>query len=454
MQDHNSTTENSHFESFYPEDTRFAEIEKILTFIKEGSSCQVVSVPGAGRSNLLGLLAYNRNVRIKHVGEEKQASFHSVYLNFSEIRKRPLIDATKFIFLNLIDSLRDRKKDQEYKIADQIFKDSIAFKDELVLSQGLKKTIDYLALEKDLTIVFLFDRFDEYIPVVDSEFFANLRVLRNRAKYKFSVVFSLSRPLEESLEATLISDFYENVAGKIVYLPLYDKPGVDFRIAYLEKITGKKINKQLLEEVLELTGGHSNLIRLSAEALLATKQKFANKLVLRKFLIEQKPVRSALFAIWNSLTPSEQSLVSSNLKDQTVNSQELTYLENVGLIKNGFLTISLLSDYIKEKASLLKQNENFSINEASEILKGETVLSDKLTSLEYRLLKFMLENQERILEKEEIINAVWKEAKTTLGVTDQALDQLIFRLRKKIEENPNTPQYIQTIKGRGFRFLS
>ena len=348
--------------------------------------------------------------------------------------------------------MRDRKKDKEYEVANKIFKDSIEFKDELVLSQGLKKTIDYLALEKDLTIVFLFDRFDEYISVVDSEFFSNLRVLRNRAKYKFSVVFSLSRPLEETLEATLISDFYETVAGKIIYLPLYDKPGVDFRLHYLEKITGKKLNKQLLEEVFALTGGHGNLMRLCAEALLATNQKFANKLLLRKFLLEQKPIRSALFSIWNSLTPSEQTLISSNLKEQTVNNQELTYLENVGLIKNGFLAISLLSDYIKEKASNEKQNEKFYINEASEILKGETVFSDKLTSLEYRLLKFMLENKDRILEKEEIINAVWKEAKTTLGVTDQALDQLIFRLRKKIEDDPNNPQYIQTIKGRGFKF--
>jgi DNA-binding winged helix-turn-helix (wHTH) protein len=445
--------EPQHFESLYPEDTRFAEIEKILSFIKEGNSCQVVSVPGAGRSNLLNLLAYNRKVRIKHVGEQKQSQFHSVYLNFAEIRKRPLIDATKFIFLNLVDSLRDRKKDQEYVAANKIFKDSIEFKDELVLSQGLKKTIDYLALEKDLTIVFLFDRFDEYIPVVDSEFFANLRVLRNRAKYKFSVVFALSRPLEESLEATLLADFYETVAGKIIYLPLYDKPGVDFRLSYLEKITGKKIDKQLLEEVIGLTGGHSNLIRLSAEALLASEQKFANKLILRKFLLEQKPVRSALFAIWNALTPAEQNLISSNLKEQAAGSQEITYLENVGLIKNGFLTISLLSDYVKERTSFAKQNENFAINEASEILKGETVLSDKLTSLEYRLLKFMLENKDRVLGKEEIINAVWKEAKATLGVTDQALDQLIFRLRKKIEESPNTPRYIQTIKGRGFKFV-
>ena len=437
--------EHAHFDSQYPGDTRFEEIEKILTFVKEGSSCQVVSLPGVGRSNILGILAYNRRVRKKHLGE-KYKHFHFVYLNFSEIRKKPLIEAMKFIFICLVDSLRERKMFEEYEIVNNIFRESVEMKDELVLFQGLKKTIDYFALEKNLTLILLFDRFEEYVSVVDSEFFANLRVLRNHAKYKFSVVFSLNRPLEDTLEGSLFSDFYEFVAGKIVYMPIYDKPGVDFRISYLEKITGKKIDKNLLSDIFELTGGHSNLVRLCLESLLATEQKFDNKLLLRKFLLEQKPVRSALSAIWNSLAPSEQTLI---LKPQKI---ENKYLENVGLIREGLLTISLLSDYIKERTSVLKQTEEFSINGSGEILKGELVLSDKLTSLEYKLLKFMLENKDKVLGKEEVITAVWQEAKTTLGVTDQALDQLVFRLRKKIEDDPNNPVHIQTIKGRGFKF--
>ena len=436
--------EHAHFDSMYPDDTRFEEIEKILSFIKEGSSCQVVSIPGAGRSNILGILAYNRRVRLKHLGE-KYKHFHFVFLNFSEIRKKPLIEAMKFIFLGLTDSLRERKMFEEYEIVNKIFRESIEIKDEMVLFAGLKKTIDYFALEKNLTIILLFDRFEEYVPAVDSDFFGNLRILRNHAKYKFSVVFSLNRPLEDMLEPSLFSDFYEFVAGKIIYMPIYDKPGVDFRISYLEKITGRKIDKKLLSEVFDLTGGHSNLVRLCAEALLATGQKSENKLLLRKFLLEQKPVRSALAAIWNSLSPSEQNLISNPQKT------EIEYLQSVGLVKDGFIAISLLSDFVKEKASLPKQSENFQINEAGEILKGNVVLSDKLTSLEYRLLKFLIENKGRVIEKEEIINAVWHEAKTTLGVTDQALDQLVFRLRKKIENEPNKPENIITIKGRGFQ---
>ena len=439
--------EPEHFESLYPEDTRLLEIEKILGFIKEGNSCQLVSIPGVGRSTLLRILAYNKKVRIKHLGEN-QSSFHFVYLNFSEIRKKPLIEATKYIFLGLIDSLRERKMLKEYDVVNKIFKESMQIKDELVIFSGLKKTIDFLALEKNLSIVFLFDRFEEYILFLEEDFFTNLRVLRNRAKYKFSVVFSLNRPLEDSLEATLMSDFYEFVAGKIIYLPIYDKPGVDFRISYLEKITDKKIDKNLLDDIFELTAGHSNLMRLCAESVISADQKFENKLELRRFFIEQKSVRSALFGIWNHLTPSEQiDFANNNLKD-------LIHLENVGLIKNDILTISLFSDYVKEKSSSLSKNQQIQINEMGEVVRGDINFSDRLTALEFKLLKFLLDNKDRIIEKEEIINAVWGDQKTVLGVTDQALDQLIFRLRKKIEDNPNQPQYIQTIKGRGFKFTN
>ena len=91
---------------------------------------------------------------------------------------------------------------------------------------------------------------------------------------------------------------------------------------------------------------------------------------------------------------------------------------------------------------------------SNEIRKGDVILSDSLTSSEFKLLKFLLESPDKIIEREEIIKSVWSDAKSTEGVTDQALDQLIFRLRKKIEDDPNNPTHIQTLKGRGFRFVS
>jgi len=437
-------SELAHFESLYPENSRFDEIEKILRFAKEGKSAQLIGLPGVGRSNLLGLLSYNRTVRLKHLGED-QKWFHFVLLNFSEIRKKPLFEATKFIFLSLVDSLRERKM-QEHETMDKIFKESLLTNDEMVLFGGLKKAIDYLCIEKELTVVFLFDRFEEYVPMLSSEFFANLRILRNRAKYRFSVVFSLNRPLEDLIEPMLFSDFYEFLAGNIVYLPLFDKPGLDFRISYLEKVSGKRINEKLTNKIISLTAGHGKLTRLCLETRLATSNwQLATRIGLQSFLLEQKTIRGSLYEILYSLTPSEQKSLIAN---QLISSG---YLQNVGLIENSKISIPLFEKFITVIEQLGNQVISFDPI-TNEIKKGDSILSDILTSSEFKLLKFLIENKDKIVEREEVINAVWKNSKSTEGVTDQALDQLIFRLRKKIEDDPNNPSHLQTIKGRGIKF--
>lgn len=445
--------ELEHFESLYQENTRFEEIKKILNYIKEGNSCQVVSAAGVGRSNLLGLLSYNRGVRIKHLGE-KQKNFHFVLLNFSEIRKRPLSDATRFIFLEVLGSLRERGMKKDYEHVNQIFKESIEFNDELVLFTGLKKTIDYFALEKNLTLILLFDRFEEYIPMLTSEFFANLRVLRNRAKYHFSVVFSLNRPLEDLIEPLLFADFFEFVAGRVIYLPIMDRVGLDFRISHLEKVTNKKINKKILERVLKITNGHGRLTILCLETVFSLDSKIPqDNEQLLDYFFTQRPIRSALFAVWNSLNPSEQQYFI----DQN---QEPVFLEKIGLCFDGKVTIPLFEQFIKREVfgnKKFKTSLNTEIifdQNSNEIKKGEVIVSDTLTSFEFKLLSYLILNKEKIIGKNEIINAVWGEKTTTLGVTDQALDQLIFRLRKKIESNPNKPEHVLTIKGRGFKFTT
>lgn len=444
----------THFEFLYPPTSRFEEIEKILAYVKEGNSVQLIGFPGVGRSTVLGLLSYNKNIRAKHLGENAKW-FHFVPLNFSEIRKKPLPDAWKFIFLTLSDSLKDRRDTPLGRVAaggkefgqvvSDIFKEASLSNDELVLFSGLKKAIDFLCIEKELTIVFLFDRFEEYLTEVDKSFFANLRILRNRAKYRFSVVFSLPRPLEEIIDAATISDFHEFVVGHEVYLKLKDEEGLNFRISYLEKVSGKKIDEKIKNQILNLTGGHGKLTRLACEASLTIDKEQLTIDQLQEFLLEQKTVQGGLFEIWNFLTPWEQKSL------ETIPLVASSYLTEIGLVKDNKIAIPLFAEFAKT----IQQSSNLTISynpSTNEIKKGEATISDQLSSSEFKLLRFLVENAGRIVEKEEIINAVWKDSKTQEGVTDQALDQIVYRLRKKIEEDPNNPQHIQTIKGRGIKF--
>jgi two-component system response regulator RegX3 len=73
-----------------------------------------------------------------------------------------------------------------------------------------------------------------------------------------------------------------------------------------------------------------------------------------------------------------------------------------------------------------------------------------LTVKEYEVLAYLTENPGRPLGPEQIHNAVWKNDYgdlTTIAV-------YIQRLRKKIEDDPANPRYIETVHGRGYRFNS
>ncbi len=440
--------DHEYFEALYPESTREDEIAKLVSYLKEGSSCQVIGIPGGGRSTLLALLAHNRKIRMKYFGKEHKTT-HFVLINFVEIRKRPLFDVMKFLFLNLTESLRERKMFVENKTVGDIFREHLKFNDELVLFQGFKEAVDYLALERHITIVFLFDRFEEYVPTVTEDFFANLRTLRNRAKYHFSVVFSVNRPLEMLLEPSQLSDYYEFVAGHLIYLHLFDKQTTDFRVSYIEKITGKKVPVALLSEIITATGGVGRLVKLGVEAALSYGKKIED---VESFLFSQHSILVAMREIWFSLTPAEQAVLKNGkAADEIV----ADYLQHVGLLKDNHVQIPLFAQFIAKEFSkpVVKQGGIVYDENTNEIRRGEDLLSDQLTASEFRLLRYLLQNENHIVEREALIDVVWQGMKSTVGITDQAVDQLIFRLRRKIEEDANNPQHLLTVKGRGFKFV-
>ena len=84
---------------------------------------------------------------------------------------------------------------------------------------------------------------------------------------------------------------------------------------------------------------------------------------------------------------------------------------------------------------------------------SQTVLKDgkeiSLSSKEFALLCFFMENPETLLTKQEIFSKVWKSESSD----DNTILVYIKRLRDKIEDTPSKPKHLMTVWGKGYQFF-
>jgi DNA-binding response OmpR family regulator len=73
-----------------------------------------------------------------------------------------------------------------------------------------------------------------------------------------------------------------------------------------------------------------------------------------------------------------------------------------------------------------------------------------LTAHEFKVLKYFVENAERVLSREELLNQVWG---YNSYPTTRLVDNLILKLRQKLEPNLADPRYLKTVYGTGYRFV-
>ncbi len=93
------------------------------------------------------------------------------------------------------------------------------------------------------------------------------------------------------------------------------------------------------------------------------------------------------------------------------------------------------------------ENKNFRIDFTKKRVNafGEEV---HLKAMEYKLLSYLVQNKGRVISKEELFEKVWEDVITG----DGTLNVHIRHLREKLERDPNKPEFITTLWGRGYFF--
>jgi len=86
-------------------------------------------------------------------------------------------------------------------------------------------------------------------------------------------------------------------------------------------------------------------------------------------------------------------------------------------------------------------------NKMEVIRDGQVV---QLTAQEFKTLKFMAQNAERVISRDELLNEVWGYQNYP---STRTVDNHILKLRQKLEKDPGNPVHFRTVHGMGYKFV-
>lgn len=143
----------------------------------------------------------------------------------------------------------------------------------------------------------------------------------------------------------------------------------------------------------------------------------------------------------------------------TANDMELSIVRGLDMGADDYITkpfrarelISRIKNVLrrnsKDQDSIITiQNIKIDMKQAKVFKNGVDVM---LTALEYKILLILALNQNVVFSREKILADIWDVNEAY--VNDNTLTVYIKRIREKIEDNPNEPKIIETVRGVGYK---
>jgi len=101
-----------------------------------------------------------------------------------------------------------------------------------------------------------------------------------------------------------------------------------------------------------------------------------------------------------------------------------------------------------ERMAPVIQHGDLAVDQARhEVRRGDVVVD--LTRLEFRLLSAILAADGRVLSRDQLLDAMY--GHEAAEVLDRKIDVHVRRLRDKLDDDPDAPRYVQTVRGIGYR---
>ncbi len=313
-----------------------------------------------------------------------------------------------------------------------------------------------------IRVVFLIDDFDNVVSALTWDVFDHLRELLSYA----SLIVTTQQALSELVPSDIASSPFFNLLQRINLVSLHFMLPEEARRMITEPPTWFEQTKDFrfsdsdVAFILQLTGCHPDLIRLSCETLYMRYRRRRNAQPSDILPPEERPYIRALlrttfadfFAVfWHHMSSEEQLLLMRlvTADDASFKAAEVTQSPTLSaLIKRGYviydagryrLFAGLFGDYVREQAMNGARPE-------------PELVRLQLTDMEQKFIDLLKARPGMMAHRDEIIEALYavqpndEQAQSYYG----RLDALIFRLRNKLDDES---MLIENIRKQGYRLV-
>lgn len=442
---------------------RQADLTRIFDAACSLDCLSVVGVSNLGKSATLRALC-DPEVQAQYL-DGNASDYLFVYIDFNQMLEMSDQAFYELVLRSSIESIRAQNINGDVlRQIETAYTGLVAptspFEIPLKFSQGMGAIGDQLVQK----VVFLFDEVDGPVAGIDGRVFLNLRALRDRHRNGLTYVTATNRRLDQIRQDPDVAEFVELFEHETLYLSMLNEAEIRQLATRYAEEEGITFSDEDLKFIRHWTGGHPALLETTCRILgLLTgrpvREPSQDTIIHRRaveMLTQDLNVVGECRKIWNDLHENEQeALLAVAAGSEGVRGPGLDWvLAKHLLLENG-------SDYRIFSACFAEYvaRQNVSRRPGAQALRvdpdsGEVwvngVKLPTLTNLEYRLLLLLYGKMGKIVDKYQVVEAVWGEDYID-DVDDARIEKLISRLRQKIEKDPASPKYLFTVRGRGYK---
>lgn len=423
---------------------------------RQPQNINIVGEPKIGKSSLLRYIVSQR------IGAVPQVETVYVWLDLLTL---PLCDSAHF-WPFLLQQVQTAVSQANLSLP-EVDEDLPPFDQLLDLLDELRQA------ERPLHLIVIMDAFERLSPELSEKDLDWLRSLTTAHSEWLAIVIGSPKPISQLLaqrEQSMIGSLFSEQFKDYSLVLFSDEESTALCQQASAAFAGGSLSQQDVDFLLAEAGPHPALLKMACEYLLqalAAASKHPYEDVAADLRLDSG-VQSLCKRLWLNRTPEEQAMLFALAQGQQAGNRQLL-VRKLGLAveRNGRLQLfsRVFADFVRQQRVIVDSAETVrsvreetavytTLNGKSHIIHlpesrivkkhGQEIL---LTKLENRLLAYLRDRAGHVCTYEELRDNVWK-PESKLHVVEKGVN----RLRAKIEDDPDRPRHIISMRGEGYRW--